>query len=54
MNALNATSVDIGTRFWVKKDDYWPVRVRMLEQIKLTFEEHDVKITSGQLDVRML
>lgn len=54
VNALNATSVDIGMRFWVKKDEYWPVRVQLLEQIKLTFEENDVKITSGQLDVHML
>ena len=54
VNALNTTSVDIGMRFWVKKDDYWPVRVQLLEQIKLTFEENDVKIASGQLDVRML
>ncbi len=54
VNALNASSVDIGVRIWVQKDDYWPVRVRLLEHIKQAFEENGIKIAASQLDVRML
>ncbi|MFT3985504.1 MAG: mechanosensitive ion channel [Lachnospiraceae bacterium] len=54
VNALNAASVELGVRFWVKKDDYWPVQWQFLESIKQTFEENEIKIPSSQLDVRML
>lgn len=54
VNALNASFVDIGVHIWVQKDDYWPVRVQLLEHIKQAFEENGIKIASGQLDVRML
>ncbi len=54
VNALNASSVELGVRFWVKKDDYWPVQWQLLESIKQTFEENEIKIPSSQLDVRML
>lgn len=54
VNALNAAYVDIGLRIWVQKEDYWSVRVNLLEQIKQVFEENGIKIASGQMDVRML
>ncbi len=29
-------------KVWVANEDYWDVRYRMLEQIKMTLEEHDI------------
>lgn len=48
---LSSSSVDFGIRFWVLTDDYWPVRWRMLETIKTTFEEKNIAIPYNQLDV---
>ena len=31
----------IGLRAWVKTDEYWTTRWRILEEIKLTFDEGD-------------
>ena len=29
-------------KVWVANEDYWDVRYRMLEQIKMTLEEYDI------------
>ncbi|HOO28415.1 MAG TPA: mechanosensitive ion channel [Lachnospiraceae bacterium] len=53
VTALNSSSVDIGTRFWIRTEDYWPVRWALLEKIKKTFDENNVEIPFNQLDVHM-
>lgn len=51
VSALSESSVDIGMRFWVKTEDYWPVRWLMLENIKNTFDRNGIEIPFNQLDV---
>ena len=51
VSALSESSVDIGMRFWVKTEDYWPVRWLMLENIKYTFDKNGIEIPFNQLDV---
>lgn len=35
VSELNASSVDLGLRFWVPTEEYWNIRWKMLENIKL-------------------
>lgn len=48
---LSGSSVDIGVRFWVPTDRYWPIRWNVLENIKNIFEERKISIPYSQLDV---
>lgn len=49
--ALNSSSVDMAVHVWVKKEDYWPVRWALLEDIKEVFEQEGIVIPFNQLDV---
>lgn len=51
VSELNTSSVDLGLRFWVPTEEYWNVRWKMLENIKLTFDEEGITIPYTQLDV---
>lgn len=44
VDELGANSVVIGARAWVKTDEYWPIRWRMLEEIKLTMDKNGISI----------
>lgn len=50
---LGASSVVIGTRAWVKTEEYWPTRWRMLEKIKLTMDENGIEIPYQQMTVHV-
>ena len=50
---LNTSSVDLGLRFWVSTDDYWPVRWKMLEDIKEAFDAAGITIPFQQVDVNL-
>ena len=50
---LNGSSVDLGVRFWVPTEVYWPVRWDMLENIKLTFDAEGISIPYTQMDVHV-
>ena len=50
---LADSSVQIGIRAWVKTDDYWPVRWKLLEEIKLTFDREGIEIPYPQIKVYM-
>lgn len=50
---LNGSSVDLGLRFFVPTDVYWPIRWDMLERIKLTFDEQNIEIPFTQMDVHI-
>lgn len=53
VDSLGASSVVIGARAWVKTSDYWPVRWRLLENIKLTLDENKIEIPYQQITVHM-
>ena len=53
VDMLGPSSVVIGVRGWVKSDDYWDVRWRMLENIKLTLDENGIEIPYNQLTVHL-
>jgi small conductance mechanosensitive channel len=40
-------------RVWVNRDDYWPVRFELLEQIKVAFDEATIKIPFSQVEVHL-
>lgn len=50
---LADSAVVIGARAWVKNEEFWPAKWRLLETIKLTLDEHGVEIPYPQLTVHM-
>lgn len=46
-------AVVLGVRAWVKSDDFWPAKWRLLETIKLTLDEQGIEIPYPQLTVHM-
>ena len=50
---LGASSVDLGLRFWVPTDQYWPVRWQLLEDIKIRFDAEGISIPFQQVDVNI-
>ena len=53
VDELGASSVVLGLRAWVKADDYWNVRWKLLEDIKLTMDKEGIDIPYLQLTVHM-
>ncbi len=53
VDSLEASSVVIGARAWVKTENYWTTRWRLLEDIKLTLDDNGVEIPYQQLTVHM-
>lgn len=51
VSALSDSSVDLGLRMKVKTDEYWPAKWRMLENIKLRFDEEGIVIPFPQVTV---
>ena len=51
VDELAASSVVIGVRGWVSKDDYWTTRWRLLENMKLTLDENGIEIPFNQIVV---
>lgn len=51
VDSLGDSSVVIGSRSWVKTEDYWPARWRLLEEIKLTLDENGIEIPFPQITV---
>lgn len=48
---LGESSVVLGVRAWVKTEDYWTTRWRLLETIKLTMDEHHIEIPYKQMKI---
>ena len=48
---LGESSVVLGVRAWVKTEDYWPTRWRLLETIKLTMDENRIEIPYKQMKI---
>ena len=53
MDSLGASAVVIGLRAWVKTEEYWATRWRLMEQIKLTFDAEGIEIPYNQLTVNV-
>ena len=53
VSELAASEVKIGLRFWVKTEDYWNVRWRLFESIKLSLDEAEIEIPYQKLDVQV-
>lgn len=47
------SSVLIGVRVWTRKDDFWPLKWALLEEIKEQFDKNKISIPFNQLDVRI-
>ncbi len=50
---LGSSSVVLGVRAWVKTEEYWTTRWRLLENIKLTLDENGIKIPYQQVSVHV-
>ncbi len=53
VDSLGESSVVLGARAWVKNEEFWPTRWRLLEKIKLTFDEKGIEIPYQQVVVHM-
>lgn len=50
---LAESAVMIGGRMWVKTEEYWQARWRVIEEVKLEFDKHKITIPFNQLDVNI-
>lgn len=53
VDELADSSVVLGVRAWVKTECYMDTRWRILEEIKLTFDQNDIEIPYNQLTVHL-
>lgn len=53
VDALAENSVVIGARAWVKNEEFWPTKWRILEEIKLELDANGVEIAYPQVTVHM-
>ena len=53
VSALEESQVTIGLRVWTKTEDYWDVRWRMIENVKLALDEAGIEIPFNQLSVTL-
>lgn len=53
VSELGASSVDLGARIWVKTEEYWSTRWRLMENIKYAFDENGIEIPYQKLDVQI-
>jgi len=53
VSELADSSVNFVVRPWVKTEDYWAVRLDLIEKIKLTFDEKGISFPYPQQDVHM-
>ena len=51
---LGESAVQIGLRFWVETEYYWPTKWAVLEEIKSRFDKAGVEICFNQLDVHIV
>lgn len=53
VDSLGTSSVVLGLRAWVKAEDYWVVRWKLLEDIKLTMDAEGIEIPYQQVTVHV-
>ncbi len=53
VDSLGSSSVVLGVRAWVKTEEYWVTRWRLLENMKLTFDANGIEIPYRQVTVHV-
>ena len=53
VHELADSAVVLGIRAWVKNEEYWTTRWRLLEEIKLSLDENGIEIPYPQMTVHM-
>lgn len=53
VHELEDSAVVLGIRAWVKNEEYWETRWRLLEEIKLLLDENGIEIPYPQMTVHM-
>ena len=53
VSELGASEITIGCRIWVRTEDYWEARWRLLENLKNALDEHQIEIPFQQIDVNL-
>ena len=53
VDELSDSAVVIGARGWVNNEEFWPTQWRLLEEIKLSFDEERIEIAYPQIAVHM-
>ncbi len=53
VNSLGDSAVELGLHVWVATEDYWSVKWRLTENIKLRFDEKGIEIPYNQLSVHI-
>ena len=53
VDSLADSAVILKLRFWVKPEDYWAVKWKITEEVKLLFDAHGIEIPFNQLDVNI-
>ena len=53
VDELADSAVILGARAWVKNEEFWPTRWRLLETIKLTLDEQGIEIPYPQMTVHV-
>ena len=53
LSELGDSSVNIATRNWVKKEDYWDVYFDLMETVKKEFDKNKISIPYPQMDVHV-
>ena len=53
VHELADNAVVLGIRAWVKNEDYWTTRWRLLEEIKILLDENGIEIPYPQMAVHM-
>lgn len=51
VDSLGLNGVVLGIRAWTSMDEYWKIRWKLLEDIKLTFDENGIDIPYSQLTI---
>ena len=53
VDSLGDSAVILGVRAWVRTDEYWPTRWKILEEIKLSFDAEGIEIPYNQMTVHL-
>lgn len=53
VHALNASSVDLLVRFWVKTENYFKANITLPQKVKATFEQQGIEIPYNKLDINI-
>ena len=51
---LAESSVNMLLRVWTPTDEYWNVKFRLTEAVKLSFDEAGIEIPFNQLDIHLI